>query len=255
MGFPIFYIVGSMLLFDLPAAACVSILLSPRFYVLSTLAVAAGYGFWEMKHWAWYFFVIVNILVAYQNMNLANDYGTSQHPAVALLCSWLAIGLLTLRVAREVRVPYFFPKIRWWESDPRYRLSVPVMIRRQGIDEVQADILDLSLGGCFIKIRSEVGQDESVELSFAVFGIEIQCAGTVVWRTKSTVTHPKGVGIKFSEMDRTQRRALRMINGRLKKIAQFYKKSRYLLNQEDFLKRLQELEAPAGRGEKAEQAG
>jgi hypothetical protein len=194
-------------------------------------------------------------MMAYQNVSLANNYGTSQHPAMALLCSLLALGLLTLRVAREVRVPYFFPKIRWWESDPRYRLSVPVTLQRQGVDAIRADILDLSLGGCFIKLRNEVPQDESVQLSFAVFGIEIHCTGTVVWRTKSTVTHPKGVGIKFGEMGRPERRSLRMINGRLKKIAHFYKKSRYLLNQEDFLKRLQELEAPAEHREKAERVG
>ena len=49
MGFPIFYIVVATLLFDLPAAACARVLLSPWYYILSGLAIAVGYGFWEMN--------------------------------------------------------------------------------------------------------------------------------------------------------------------------------------------------------------
>lgn len=244
MGFPIFYLVAITLLFDLPAASIASILLSPKFYILSILAMAVGYGFWEMKRWSWYLFVLANAGIAYMNISFSSDYGTSKHQWMALTISLAALFLLTVRVAREIRVPYFFPSIRWWESNPRYRLAVPVLLHRQGHDALQAEILDLSLGGCFIKFRGGIGQDEPVQLSFCVFGIRMNCRGVVVWRTQSTVTHPKGVGIKFGEMNRDDRRSLRLINARLKKIAQFYKKSRYLLNQEEFLRRLAELETP-----------
>ena len=85
-------------------------------------------------------------------------------------------------------------------------------------------------------------QGELVEMSFKVFGLAVDCKGTVVWRTQSTVTHPKGVGIKFSLETRPQKRVLRQINGRLRKIASLYRRSRYLMNQDEFLKRLDELE-------------
>lgn len=248
MGFPVFYLIVTTLLFDLRAGSIASILLSPVFFLLSILAMTVGYGFWEMKRWSWYLFVVTNLGMAYQNISISTQYGTSQHQWMALSCSIIALFLLTVRVAREIRVPYFFPRIRWWESNPRYRLAVPVTLDlssgREGADPIQAEILDLSLGGCFIKLRNGIAQDERVRLSFSVFGIPMCCEGVVVWRTQSTVTHPKGVGIKFGEMLRDERKSLRTINARLKKIAQFYKKSRYLLNQDEFLKRLSELETP-----------
>jgi uncharacterized membrane protein (DUF2068 family) len=245
MGFPVFYLIVATLLFDLPASSIPSILIAPGFFLLSVLAMSVGYGFWEMKHWSWYLFVVANGWMAYENMSISSQYGTSQHQWMALSISLVMLFLLTMRVAREIRVPYFFPRIRWWESNPRYRLSVPVTLTRPNGGKIQAEILDLSLGGCFIKLRAGIVQDESVEISFFAFGMPIRCVGTAVWRTQSTVTHPKGVGIKFGEMSRAERRTLRSINARLKKIAQLYKKSRYLLNQDEFLKRLQELESPA----------
>jgi hypothetical protein len=231
------------MLFDIPARSCVRVLLSPWYYVLSALAISVGYGFWEMRRWAWYLFVTTNILICYQNAVMVNDHGETHHKALSFAFSLLLLGLVTYRVAREIRVPYFFPKIRWWESDPRYRLSVPARLERTELSGLTCDILDLSMGGCFIKLRSDVPQDETVTLTFTIFHVPVRCTGTVVWRTQSTVTHPKGVGIKFGELDRDQRRALRVITRRLKRISDFYKRSRYLLNQEEFVKRLQELES------------
>ncbi len=242
MGFPIAYILSCAMLFDIPARSCVRVLLSPWYYILSSLAIVVGYGFWEMRRWAWYLFVIVNLLIVYQNAVMVNEYGETHHKALSFIFSIIVLGLIVYRVAREVRVPYFFPKIRWWESDPRYRLSVPAKLECAGTSLFSGDILDLSMGGCFMKLRTDLKQDEKVVLSFSIFQVSVRCEGTVVWRTQSTVTHPKGVGIKFFELDRDQKRALKIITRRLKRISDFYKRSRYLLNQEEFVKRLQELE-------------
>jgi Tfp pilus assembly protein PilZ len=243
MAFPMAYILTCAMLFDIPARSCVRILLSPWYYILSALAITVGYGFWEMKRWAWYLFILVDLLIAYQNAVMVNEYGETHHKALTFVFSILIMMLVGYRVAREIRVPYFFPRIRWWESDPRYRLSVPVQLERSSSSALAGDILDLSMGGCFVKLRSDFQQDEKVSLAFTIFHVPVRCEGTVVWRTQSTVTHPKGVGIKFLELDRDQRRALKIINRRLKRISDFYKRSRYLLNQEEFIKRLQELES------------
>lgn len=244
MGLPLLYIPGSAVLFDVPAVACGSVLLSLKFYLLSLLSAIVGYGLWEMKRWAWYWFVAVNVFIVYQNALMAFHFGESHHPVLAFLISLAAVIAMAYWVSREIRVPYFFPRIHWWESDPRYRLSVPVAVTRgpEG-GSLAGDILDLSLGGCFIKLRAELAQDEAVRLAFTVFGIPIECEGIIVWRTRSTVTTPKGVGIKFSQLSRAQKRTLRMIHQRMRKISTLYRRSRYLLNQEEYLRRLEELEA------------
>lgn len=242
MAFPIAYIVMGAVLFDIPANLCVRILLSPSFYALSLLAILAGYGLWEMKRWAWYVFLPANLFIGYTNAVVVSDYGETHHKIAAFVFSIALLVVVIYRVAREVRVPYFLPRIRWWESNPRYRLSVPVTLQRRDGSFIEGDILDLSMTGCFVKLRTELLQDEGLSIRFVVFGQPLQCGGTVVWRTQSTVTHPKGVGIKFGAMPRNQRRILRAITHRLKRISILYRSSRYLMGEEEFSRRLEELQ-------------
>ncbi|OFZ54608.1 MAG: hypothetical protein A2428_06105 [Bdellovibrionales bacterium RIFOXYC1_FULL_54_43] len=246
LAFPVLHILLAGVLFDIPFNLCIGILLSPFYYVVASAAVAVGYGLWEMRRWAWYLFVITNFLIGYENAVMANLYGESHHKVLAFLGSVVVLILVTYRVGREIRVPYFFPKIRWWESDPRYRLSVPVSLNRRIGEVIEGEIMDVSMSGCFVKLRGDLDIDEDVSVGFSVFGYLVNCHGTVVWRTQSTVTHPKGIGIKFRNLGRTEKRHLRAINRRLRKIAALYRRSRYLLNQEEFLKRLQEIESPRG---------
>jgi len=242
MAFPATYLLSSALLFDIPAAQCLRMLLSPWYYFLSALAIASGYGLYEMKRWAWYVFLLTNVLVGYNNAVLASDFGESHYRVVAFILSIFILVGIMLRVSREVRVPYFLPRIRWWESNPRYRLSVPVAVTQIEESSLQGEILDLSMGGCFIKLRNDLLQDTQLGLQFTCFGQSVEVTGTVVWRTQSAVTHPKGVGIKFGAMSRAQRRVLKAIVHRLREISNLYRTSRYLMNQEEFFHKMEELQ-------------
>lgn len=242
LAFPLFYILFAAMLFNIPASNWVRVLLAPSYYLLCLFAMITGYALLEVRRPAWYLFLITNVFMFYENALLVTEYGETEHKVMSFITAVLMQALLTVRVAREIRVPYFFPKIRWWESDPRYRLSVPVKIKRKDGKEMDGDILDLSLGGCFVKLRSDIDLYESVSTQFQVFGFNIKCEAVVVWRTQSTVTHPRGIGLKFEQLPRTERRSLRQVNQRLKKIAALYRRSRYLLNQEEFFKRIEEIE-------------
>jgi hypothetical protein len=249
MAFPLSYLVAAAVLFDIPLPSLGRVVLSPFYFLLSAIAVTAGWGLWEMRRWAWYVLLAANILIAYENASVLHSYGESHHKVLAYVASLLLIAGLMHRISKEVRVPYFFPKIRWWESNPRFKLSVPVKVARRSAARlgepgasIEGEILDLSMGGCFIKLRTEVSQHEVVSLSFKVFGMAIDCDGTIVWRTQSRVTHPKGVGVKFAITTRAQKRVLKQINAKLRKIAQLYRRSRYLMSQDEFMKRLDELE-------------
>jgi hypothetical protein len=243
MAFPMAYLFVTAMVFDMPVNSCVQLLLSPFYYVVSLIAVIAGYGLWEMYRWSWYLYIASNVFIGYQTALVMNQFSESHHKVLGFVISLIAIVGIAMRVSREVRVPYFFPKIRWWESNPRYRLAVQSeIVRTVTGNAVIGEILDLSLGGCFIKLRADLKSDEPVTLKFEVFKLPVEVQGVVVWRSESTVTHPKGVGIKFSTLERSEKRALRLIAKRLRAIANFYRTSRYLLSQEDFLKKLQEIE-------------
>jgi Tfp pilus assembly protein PilZ len=244
MGFPIAYVLVAALLFDMTFASCVQLLLSPMFYLVSLVAVFSGWGLWEMHRWAWYMLSVANIAILYQTAVVMNQYSESHHRVSAFFLSVLTILLFFLRISKEVRVPYFFPKIRWWESDPRYRLAVQSEITRKVSEEkLNAEILDLSATGCFIKTRTDLKTDEPISVRFELFKLAVQCDGIVVWKSESTVTHPKGVGVKFSAPERQAKRHLRMMTKRLKAIAQLYRTSRYLMTSDEFAHKLEELES------------
>src|SRR5262249_10338754 len=159
---------------------------------------------------------VVNALIVYETAIFVNDYGERHHQMLAFGARVLLVCFLVERVARLVRVPYSFPRIPWWDRDPAYRFSVAAVVSFQRCEPVDGEVLDLSVCGCFVKCRAEIYQDESVKVEFAALGQELKFQGTVVWRTQSTVTHPKGVGVKFTVMDRKDRRMLRNITKKLK---------------------------------------
>jgi hypothetical protein len=243
LAFPLAYIVLAAIMFDIPFNRCGSVLVSPFYYFVSFFSMVAGYGLWEMRRWAWYYFVIAQVMVVYENAHLVHRLAESHHKVLVFAISIFFQIVLIFRVAREIRVPYLFPKIRWWESNPRYRLTIPVSLHGGSGESQQGQILDVSVAGCFIKLRNELKLDESIQVAFQIFGFDVLCEGKVVWNAQSTVTHPKGVGIKFNSMPRPQRRSLRLIARRLRKISALYRSSRYLMSQEDFLKHLSKIES------------
>ena len=240
--FPVAYPVFAVLMFNIPFLKCYEIFFFPLFWITTVLSVITGLGLWDFKRWSWYTFSALCVLTVYLNVRIAIELGESSNRTLALVAALGLVLAILYRMAREIRVPYLFPKIRWWESNPRYKLSVAVTFKRVSGESVEGEIQDISLGGCFIKLRAEIQKSEALELSFSALEVPIHCAGVVVWKTQSTVTHPKGIGVKFRSLSPANRRLLKLVTRRLRKISRFYKKSRYVLNADEFQKRLADLQ-------------
>jgi hypothetical protein len=242
LSFPITYITVMALLFDITPRRCVSIVFSPFYLLLSILAVAAGIGMREVRHWAWYAFLSLNLLLVYENLMLV-QYGDSAFWGPAYLFSVLLLFLLSYRVSRELVVPWVIPKIRWWESDPRHKMQVKArVLRGENDDAIQVEILDLDYGGCFVRTRTRFEADERVKLHFSVFGLEVVCPGFVVLRVDSAVTHPQGIGVKFVHHSRGMRKRMKLIHARVRAINGLYRTARYILGPEEYFKALRQLQ-------------
>jgi len=239
VGFPLVFMVGVAILFDIPARSILSELFSPFFYVLSALGVAVGYGLLNMQRWSWYLFVFVNILMVYESTYLLVSYGESHHKLMALILFFGFLLAIVIRVRAEVNVPYFLPKIRWWESYAKDESVVPIAIEfNQTGKALNGKLMDLAVQGCFIKVDHDFVIGNYVDLRFQVFSQKIFCKGLVVWNASSSVTHPKGVGIKFVDFNRYERRKMKVASIRFKKMPSIYKKSKNLLNSDQILKEM-----------------
>lgn len=241
LAFPVVYLVLSVLFFDVPVSRLVPMVLSPFFYILCFWAVLTGYGLWEMKRWGWYLFVFTNVLIVYENASIVANYAETHHRILSFIFSVFVIIGVTYRVTQELRVPYFLPRVRWWEANSSDQFSVPVGLLREDGQFVQGQILDWSLKGCFIKTKEFFATDERLSLVIHVFGQVIQWRGVVVWKTRSTVTLPNGVGVKFLALPRAKKKKLKITEKRVRKLLALYRNSSNADNRDEFLKILDEL--------------
>ncbi len=245
LTFPSLNLILTLALFNIRLDDGLQLLAKPTLYLISGVVWLAAYGLWDLKRWSWPMLVFSQLLIFYQNLLLLVEFSHSPHPWLALLFSGLIQAIFLFQVSQEIRVPYFFPRIHWWENNSRYSLAIPVaLLPETSLTKplLASTILDLSPQGCFIKTREDLPLNQVVQLRFTYAGLPIQCKGLIVWITATTVTRPAGIGVKFFLLSSENRKALKLIHRRLKKLALFYRQFRYLYTPEEFLKNLEKIE-------------
>lgn len=221
-SFPLTYIVMLGAFYNLPMARMASIVFSFYYIAHSVLAVFTGFALHRMRPYAWHFYVFHSFAMAVAQFVVAYRYGENHVVEIPLAFVNICILGLLLFLKKELRVPYFSPKIAWWESDPRYKISVPAQMTCSD-HFYKGDIMDISSSGCFIKTKDPLKVDQVIQIKFALFDHKFDCHGRVVWRTESGVTHPKGVGVKFTSLDKKVQGELRDTVKKLKSLSRKFK--------------------------------
>ncbi len=241
ISFPVSYLIYGAFVLGLSFEDFMKVLLSPFYWFTFSVAMLAGTGLLRIRWYGWYIFIFSNLLILYETASILTYYSHSENKLLGFLVTLAIQAIVLFLVAREVRVPYFFPKIRWWETDPRYKLSVGVQIHKKDGEkkEVEGEIMDISLGGCFIKTHTFFAQDEIVGITFNLFERTLNLDGMVVWRTESRVTHPKGVGVKFMPLTKEILLALKTATKKLQELNRVYNQMTRERNWQEYLQREQ----------------
>lgn len=177
-------------------------------WLILSLFPITGFGIYMVKRWGWYLFISFSaVLVAY------NIYVYSINPNYDLETVLLFILVVTLMSAfflrKHVYAPYFNPRLRWWESAARYRVSLETQILTdQGAHTCTT--VDISETGCFLSTRAVLQEGSLVMLKLHCRGAEISCLGKVVRRSgEREKVH--GYGIMFQGLPKETRRMLRLL--------------------------------------------
>jgi hypothetical protein len=179
--------------------------------VVMAMSVAVGVGVWQVRWWGWYAFLVHAAAV------MANNVWIAQHTAIYPL-EWMLVSnafLLALAgffIWSNVREPFFNPEIRHWEQKPRVGVKRPAVLKSQGTD-VAGETVDISESGAFIACdpeKLEIGNDEyPLVLSFPEQ--DIACRAEIVWRSPGHGRLPPGVGVRFHDLSRADRKVIRAI--------------------------------------------
>lgn len=124
----------------------------------------------------------------------------------------LPLAALALALQRETRAPYFNPRIRWWESEPRYPFDAQV---RSG-----GRALDISDSGVFIQHDAPRKMGARDDYVLEMKESELAFRGEVCWVSAGDAEHPAGYGVKFVELTAAARQEIRGILERQKKLGQ-----------------------------------
>ncbi|MCO5142635.1 MAG: PilZ domain-containing protein [Oligoflexia bacterium] len=239
-SFPLTYILLLGAFYNLPFTRIAGLFFSFAHIFHSIIAIATGFALYRMKPYAWHFFVFNAVLMFAEQFYVAYRYAENHVVEIPLVFMNLVILGSLLLVKLELRVPYFNPKIAWWEVDPRYKISVPVQMTSS--DHLyKGDVMDISASGCFIKTKDPLKVDQVIQVKFSLFDHKFDCRGRVVWRTDTGVTHPKGIGLKFIDLEKPTQQTLKDTVKKLKNLSKKYQSLRAEQKATNFEKKVQAL--------------
>jgi hypothetical protein len=112
----------------------------------------------------------------------------------------------------NVRAAYYDPRLRWWETKPRYLFSTEVKIELDG-QEFEGKMTNISEGGLFSIINSPIGPDSVVKVTFEILETKMELAAKIVYQKPDGLSH----GLQFFNLTREQKKNLKIIMARLAK--------------------------------------
>lgn len=173
-----------------------------------------AYGIFRVRRWAWSLVVGHIIFLLASNLILAVKDGYFDD-LLFIQFNLLLVFFLWYFLRTSVRSPFHNPALRWWERQhARYGATFQVALRNESGDLIKAEGVNLSTGGCFIRLADDqnVVLNDRFEVELRYEDFEPFCTkGRVTWVTGGSELNPKGAGIAFSRADRANRLLLRSI--------------------------------------------
>jgi len=157
-------------------------------------AVPLSIGLYKVRLWAWYYFLFHSIGMILLNF-FSND--GSIHVSFAPLINLVMLIPIGFFISKEIRTPYFNPRLRWWEQSSRFFHKVKMII----VDK-QFYTYDISNTGAFIMDdgNADVEVGELIPLIILTDNFKISCYAEIIWVNQKEAKYPIGIGIKYYKM-------------------------------------------------------
>lgn len=192
--------------YDLTAVPYLVLALRPLDWLGLLVYPALAAAVWTVSVPGWWTFLGLNL-----GLLVLNVYQGSLVPGSNLVfvagANLVNVAVASVLFFPHARSPYFSPRLRWWNSEVRYRivnvLDVPVLLR-QNTNEGQGLLLDLSKTGCFVDLPPGFSLGDPVDLEFECWGLTIRGRGRIL-RQSAPEDALQGYGIQFSKMTADQK--------------------------------------------------
>lgn len=173
--------------------------LNPAPAIVSVLLFVSGISILLVKKWAWWVGMMALSSLSIYNIALIS-HSFSDDPVVKIIATLGSFGLLALLFFSDFKQPFFNKRLRWWESESRYKVSVPVKIVGT---QLHALLVDLSKSGVYLEssdLHKPLSLPDNIEIEV---NSELKMHCTFSRKTKS------GAAYKFVNISKHQSSYLR----------------------------------------------
>ncbi len=165
-------------------------------------AIPLSIGLYRVRLWAWYYFIFHSV-----GMFVLSMFGSGQFRlSYATFINAIFLLPIGVFISKSIRVPYFNPRVRWWEQSARFLHDVKIRINGKA-----SQTYDLSEDGAFIKDDNagglSIGELLPVELDLGT--TVISCHADIRWINLKSTKYPVGYGIKFEKIGGKDRLSIR----------------------------------------------
>jgi hypothetical protein len=182
----------------------------PLFFAYVVLPPIAGFFIYICRRWSYWSYVaclgfifLANVYGFWTSVNWMNFVTL----LVVLLADVLAVAYFVVPSVRQI---YFDPRMRWWETAPRYVFNIHgFMGSHSGF------VKNISEGGAFVESQSSYPEGSVVEVTWSFEGESFVVPGKVVYQRKQGPS-VFGYGVRFDHTPQTQK-GMRLLITRLEK--------------------------------------
>jgi len=172
----------------------------------------AGIAIFAIKKWSLPLFLLVELYVFIINIDyLQTLYQTDQ---ILLFTSFVFFGVLNVIIVTyllipAVRIAYLDPRVRWWETYPRYHTNIDIKIN----NSISGKIQNISRSGVFITTNYDLPIDTAAQLDFTFNSQskESNLKPNVVVLNKYEINNATGYGAIFHELTKNEKRLIKTI--------------------------------------------
>lgn len=131
-------------------------------------------------------YVVVIIGSVYLMVRSITEYlATNQTDPVfpLVLTNLLCVAVLGYFMRKRTREIYFNPRMRWWETDPRFVVDIPGTLTRLGAQPVKARVKNVAKGGAGLSAPAgSYLPNEVVDVAFSHDNTNYSRKARVVWQ-------------------------------------------------------------------------
>lgn len=186
--------------------------LTPFDWVVLGAFPLVGVGMLTVRRWGWVTFVAFSLfLIGYNSFSFFINHTYSLGLVVLYNVGLAAVTFVFFR--KHLRAPYFNPRLRWWNIDPRYPVLLTASLEFAD-SSCDVEVLDISKSGVFLGTCADIEVGQTHRVKIVAYGQTVRCTGKVMRRSAPGAAKP-GFGLMFENLDPGARNDLRVLLAKL----------------------------------------